>query len=444
MSSEPLPFDQPEEDPADQLLRAHAHELRLVAMREHSLLSLFELSHELTVALDEAGIADLALFNLMGHLGTAQAALFLESEARPGTLQIVRSHGVRPEIAEALAAALESAIPLCPGRFATPVRFDEAAGIVEPAALDMAERVGLALLAPLMAGTRAIGFVMLGRRARGASFSDLDLDVLNASLGMVAVAFENRRLYSRLEEQNKGLARANRELRELDQMKSEFLQNVNHELRTPLAVIIGCVDCLMQDPEEHPHRRHFLAGVLEQAHKLRGMVQTLLDYSSTLDGSLDLVIEELDVQELVSGYHESRRITVAERHPDFPLTIAGEIPTVRTDRKRLTQVLDVLLDNAKKFTPPATRLELRVREARADEPWVHVDVADSGPGIPAEQIGQLFKPFRQVDGSSTRPVGGLGMGLATANRIAEQMGARLSVETKLGAGATFTLSLPIA
>jgi signal transduction histidine kinase len=113
---------------------------------------------------------------------------------------------------------------------------------------------------------------------------------------------------------------------------------------------------------------------------------------------------------------------------------------VRADRVRLAQILDVLVDNAVKFTPAGTRIELRIRVG--EDAWVQVDVADQGPGIAPDQLPLMFKPFRQVDGSATRRVGGLGMGLATASRIAEQMGARLGVETAAGRGATFTVSLP--
>ena len=137
-------------------------DLKLVAMREHSLLSLFELSHELTVVLDAAGIADLALFNLMGHLGTAQAAMFLEHEYRPDSLYPIRSHGMRPEVAHALAEALEPVLADYPRSFSTPLRLEDAGRILGSATIELAESNKLALIAPLVAGQRAIGFVVLG------------------------------------------------------------------------------------------------------------------------------------------------------------------------------------------------------------------------------------------------------------------------------------------
>ncbi len=425
--------------------RESTPELRLVAMREHSLLSLFELSRELSVVLDARGIADLVLFNLMGHLGTAQAVMWLEAGGPPSGLDVVRCHGVRPEIATVLGTALS---PLLHGdrpRLRAPMRIGEARSLIEPAAVDLAHHSGVALLAPLMAGTRIRGFVGLGRRAAGADFTDFDLDVLNASLGMVAVAIENRRLYASLEQHNQDLERANTELREMDRVKSEFLQTVNHELRTPLAIIIGCVDCLLQEPDPDPSRQRFVTGVMEQATKLRDMVQTLLDFASTLDGSMDLDVMELDPRSLATEYYESRHPHVVESHPNFHLSVDTGRALVHSDRLRIFQVLDALLDNAIKFTPPETRIELRVTEAERDGRRVVAwRVVDNGPGIAASHLSELFKPFRQADNSATRKVGGLGMGLATARRLAERLDGQLLVDSAPGRGSSFSLILPVA
>ena len=266
--------------------------------------------------------------------------------------------------------------------------------------------------------------------------------MLNASLGMVGVAFENRRLYSRLEDQNRGLARANEELRELDRLKSEFLQNIHHELRTPLAVIIGGVDCLRMEDENDPRRAKLLKGILDQASRLRDMVQTLLDFSATLDGSMQLHVEDFELKSFLENYRASRRDRVVETHPSFMLVAEWSDVPARADRERVEQVLDLLLDNAIKFTPPETRIEIRMLEPRYQDAWATIEVIDNGPGIPPEYLPVLFRPFWQGDASMTREVGGLGMGLATAFRVAERMGARLLVDSEVGAGSKFTLQLP--
>jgi signal transduction histidine kinase len=425
--------------------RESTPELKLVAMREHSLLSLFELSRELSVMLDARGIADLVLFNLMGHLGTAQAVMWLEAPGQGTGLDVVRCHGVRPEIATVLGTALSSLLHSDRPRLRAPTRISDARTMIEPAAADLAHHSGVALLAPLLAGSRIRGFVGLGRRAAGADFTDFDLDVLNASLGMVAVAIENRRLYASLEQHNQDLARANTELRELDRIKSEFLQTVNHELRTPLAIIIGCVDCLLQEADPDPARQRFVTGVMEQATKLRDMVQTLLDFASTLDGSMDLDVMELDPRSLAVEYYESRHPHVVESHPEFTLSVEPGRGVFHSDRMRIFQVLDALLDNAVKFTPRETRIELRLHETERDgRRVIALRIADNGPGISSAHLAELFKPFRQADNSATRKVGGLGMGLATARRVAERLGGQLLVDSAAGRGSTFSLILPVA
>jgi signal transduction histidine kinase len=229
----------------------------------------------------------------------------------------------------------------------------------------------------------------------------------------------------------------------LDRVKSEFLQTVNHELRTPLAIIIGCVDCLLQESDVDPSRQRFLTGVMDQATKLRDMVQTLLDFASTLDGTMELELMEIDPRVYATEYYESRQPHVVESHPEFHLAVDPGRGLIQSDRMRIAQVLDALLDNAIKFTPAETRIELRVTEMERDgRRIVAFRVVDNGPGIAADHLRELFKPFRQADSSATREVGGLGMGLATARRVAERLGGQLVVDSAPGRGTAFSLILP--
>src|SRR5258706_9789953 len=124
---------------------------------------------------------------------------------------------------------------------------------------------------------------------------------------------------------------------------------------------------------------------------------------------------------------------------------APRLPPARFDAARLRQVLDQLVDNTVKFTPPGTRIRLEshpLREAARD--WVCIRVCDNGPGIPGEHLPHLFDAFRQLDGSMTRSVGGLGLGLALARQLVGAMGGQLEAESELGRGATFSVLLPAA
>jgi len=163
-------------------------------------------------------------------------------------------------------------------------------------------------------------------------------------------------------------------------------------------------------------------------------MQNLLDYSAFSTNGVALNLTDGDVGAMVRQYADARRPGVLQGLRELLVEIHPDVPRVRFDDRRLAQILDALVDNAVKFTPAGTRIVLRTA---ADESSVRIEVEDNGPGIPSERMGLVLEPFRQVDGSPTREVGGLGLGLAVARQIAEQMGARLEVQSEVGVGTMF-------
>jgi signal transduction histidine kinase len=144
-------------------------------------------------------------------------------------------------------------------------------------------------------------------------------------------------------------------------------------------------------------------------------------------------------------YYEKRRNGVALQLHDFRLSLEAELPQALYERRRLYQVLDILLDNAVRFTPRGTHIVLRALRQRDERAgWVRIELEDDGPGIPAAKLPRLFVPFQQVDGSVTRETTGLGLGLALANRLVEAMGGRLLAASEVGKGTTLTVLLPAA
>jgi signal transduction histidine kinase len=419
--------------------------LRLVEEREHSLFSLFELSHELSVSLDVYGLADLALLNLMGHFGTPRAAFWVIPDDSPSEAVLLRSRGTTAEAARALGSAL--AIPFAE-RFTYEMEpVDLATWEIAPAGLGAALALtqGFSVLVPIAAHGRLIGMIALGERARPHTYGTLELKYLSAAAGMVGVAIANTRLYHGMLEGNHRLREANARLAELDRLKSEFLQGVNHELRTPLAIIIGYASILADLEDLEPKHREVMSTILEESRKLNGMVQGLLDFSAAENATLEVWIETGDVRRLLESFAESRRPGVVGGLREFQLDVDQHLPLARFDPKRLTQVLDALLDNAVKFTPRGSLLRLsadRVREGGAW--WVRIAVHDNGPGISERHLAGLFEPLCQVDGSTTRTAGGMGMGLALVQRLTEKMGGRVEVASQVGAGSTFGVRLPAA
>jgi signal transduction histidine kinase len=273
----------------------------------------------------------------------------------------------------------------------------------------------------------------------------VELQVLQTSLGMVGVALHNTRLYNRLLENNRQLRLANENLLELDRLKSEFLNNVNHELRTPLTVVIASLQILIEQGDADPQAAEFLNAALGEASKLKGSLETLLDLSDLRRNDVQFHFETGDLLAPLRDYHEGRLPGVTQGLRELMFRAAPDLPPARFDRHRVVQIIDALVDNAVKFTEEGARIEIAAAPAeRTGTTWVRIDVTDDGPGIPSRDMTALFDSFSQVDGSATRKVGGMGLGLAVAKQLAERMDGELVAASTSGAGSTFSLYLPIA
>lgn len=414
-----------------------------VARREHSLLALLELSNELTASLDLFEIADLGLFNLMGHFGSSKSALWLFPEEEGGDAVLLRSHGIPELVARAVGATWMRWITDRLGAVHEPVLLAELGEIATASGLGLAHDNDIALFAPVLARGRFLGLLALGRRVGGEKYGALDLEILQASVNLLGSAIENNHLVNRVMENNRRLRQTNEKHEELDRLKSEFLRNLNHELKTPLTIMIAYLDSLLAQESENGQRRSHLAQVREQTVKLQGMMLNLLDFSKLLRNELDLRSERTDLAHLVATFHRERRPGVTAGLRELKVSSAAGAPPALCDPARLIQVLDALVENATKFTPQGSQIHLRVDTMQAaGREWVRVQVSDNGTGIPAERLPFIFDSFRQGDGSETRTQGGIGMGLALAKRIVEEMGGTLGVQSEMGRGTTFSLLLP--
>jgi signal transduction histidine kinase len=418
--------------------------LKVMARREHSLLSLMELSQELNFSLDLYGIADLALFNLMGQLGTSKAALWIAPKEDGHGLVLLRSPGISKHRARAVGSLCD--LPLINSVFEgeEAVLLSDLEASLPAHAVRLAGQAGIALFAPVHARGKFVAMIALGERIGGEPYGQVELQILQASLGMVGVALENTALYNRLQEQHRQLQVANQELKELDKLKAEFLRNVNHELCTPLTVIIAYLQVLEEMEDVEGRRRDFLRTALAEGKRLQGLIERLLDFSSLTAENADIRRAPADLVEFLSSYHRDRQPGVVESLREFTLALKEDRLEVQFDAHRVLQVMDVLVDNAIKFTTAGCHIELRLGRAIAEaQGWARIEVVDDGPGIPPDRMHVLFKPFQQVDGSMTRSTGGMGVGLAFARSLAERMGGMLTAESRIDAGSTFSLYLPL-
>ena len=244
-----------------------------------------------------------------------------------------------------------------------------------------------------------------------------------------------------LQELNENLLTSYQKLKEVDQLKDEFLANMSHELRTPLNAIIGFSGMLMQDPLGRlpPEAREDLQIIYQNGKSLLGLIDSILDLSKIEAGRLELDLEPMDplplldeVRAMAAGLIQDRPIRLQYDRP------AGEI-RVLGDRDRLRQVFRNLVANAVKFTEEGT-VTLVARQAGER---FEVRIMDTGIGMTEEEMGRLFKPFQQVDGSITRRFGGTGLGLALSQRLMGFMGGRIRAESVKGKGSTFTVEMPL-
>ncbi|TMA13477.1 MAG: PAS domain S-box protein [Deltaproteobacteria bacterium] len=231
-------------------------------------------------------------------------------------------------------------------------------------------------------------------------------------------------------------------LKELDKMKSDFVSSVSHELGTPLTAIKGSVDNMLDGVigELNEKQIAYLTRIKSNADRLARLINDLLDLSRIEAGKIDLRPTNLSLVTLIKEVAESLRPVAAEKL--ISLDIASRDPAVMAwaDRDKVTQVLMNLIGNALKFTPPHGKVTIAV--GRNGDQWVRVSVADTGPGIPTEEINKIFDKFYQIAQSGRQKTKGTGLGLTICKDLVEMQGGKIWVESESGKGSTFAFTLP--
>lgn len=236
------------------------------------------------------------------------------------------------------------------------------------------------------------------------------------------------------------LARKNAELGRLNEQKNQFLGMAAHDLRNPLEVILTYSEFLLEDaaPALGTEQVELIHTIRSSSELMLRLVEDLLDVSRIEAGRMDLDLAPVDLGALVAGNVRRNRVLAAKKEIDIRLDVQGDLPSLRLDASKIEQVLDNLIGNAVKFSPPGSPVEVRV-EKTIDKDQVVISVEDHGPGIPAGLLSTLFEPFTR---GGVRGAKGVGLGLAIVKNIVACHGGTIQVHSEEGRGATFQVCLP--
>jgi signal transduction histidine kinase/DNA-binding response OmpR family regulator len=250
---------------------------------------------------------------------------------------------------------------------------------------------------------------------------------------------DERSVRENLEKSRADLEQANLKLKELDQMKSEFLNTVSHELRTPLTSIKAFAEILIDNEgEDVETQMEFLGIINKESDRLTRLINNLLDLSRIEAGRMNWHFGNYSVNELVKGACEVLRLSAEKKDVELKMDLQEAASSIYADEDKMTQVLTNLVGNALKFTPTGGTITVKTWN---EGTYVCISVRDSGLGIAPEHHGRIFEKFGQVDTSETREIKGSGLGLPIAKSIVEAHKGTISVASELGQGSTFMIRL---
>lgn len=231
----------------------------------------------------------------------------------------------------------------------------------------------------------------------------------------------------------------------LEHMRKEFVANVSHELRTPLAVIKGYVETLVDGHAEMPidDQARFLGTVQRHTERLNSLLDDLLTLSRLESVNSGLERESVELRAMIISVVEDYRSRPNATEHKIETRLDPEIDQVFVDPLKLTQVLNNLIDNALKYTPAGSRIEVGAEKRAAGESaGVEIRVSDNGPGIPEADLPHIFERFYRVEKGRSRERGGTGLGLSIVKHIVALHGGKVEVESELGSGTQFRIWIP--
>jgi signal transduction histidine kinase/CheY-like chemotaxis protein len=288
---------------------------------------------------------------------------------------------------------------------------------------------------PLAARDVVYGVLCLGRQIDHEPIDELEREFIRTAGANISVALETASLYLDAQETAE-------KLKEVDQLKNQFMANMSHELRTPLNSIIGFSRVMLKgiDGPLTEMQQTDLSAIYDSGRHLLDLINDILDISKINAGKMEVVFEPVDVKAMISSVLSTALGFVKDKPVKLLSDVPDDLPNVVADGRRIRQVLTNLIGNAGKFTAEGF---IKI-SATYDDYQVIVSVQDTGIGIPQDRIHAVFEQFEQVDSSSTRQYGGTGLGVPLSREFVRMHGGEMWIqESVVGQGTTFCFSLPI-
>jgi PAS domain S-box-containing protein len=325
-----------------------------------------------------------------------------------------------------------------------------------------------AIVTPLRYRGHVIGTLSLDNASRKGAFTQQDLHLLAAFADQAAIALQHARLYEqlrqelaerkraeaalaeerallaqRVEERTAELSAANVALAKAARAKDEFLASMSHELRTPLNAILGLSEVLQEQVfgPLNEKQAKYMQTIEESGHHLLALITDILDLAKIEAGKVELEIGPVAIDSVCHASLQFIKQTALKKQLKVSSTVDQQITLLQADERRLKQILVNLLSNAVKFTPAGGQVGLEV-VGDVERGRVDLSVWDTGIGIAPEDVKRLFQPFVQLDSSLSRQYAGTGLGLALVRQLTDLHGGSVSVESQVGQGSRFTVSLP--
>ncbi|MBU1112370.1 MAG: GAF domain-containing sensor histidine kinase [Candidatus Omnitrophica bacterium] len=283
------------------------------------------------------------------------------------------------------------------------------------------------LSVPLKVYDKVIGVINVNNKESGEIFNEQDLDVLNRIADLSAIAVVN--------------VRFREDAKELDVLRSEFIANVSHELRTPLTALKESVGLVLDEitGSINEKQKKLLNLASQNIRRLNGLIDDLLDFSKAEAGLHHMKRTLFDITNMVKSATDTFLPLIEKKGLEIKGILTDKKIEIWGDEDKLYEVITNFIDNAVKYNKPRGKIKIKLEDADSD---VKIKIADTGIGIPGEDLSRLFNRFSRLESSLKEGVKGTGLGLSIVKDIVEMHGGKIEVESKVDEGTTFSISLP--